>query len=215
MRPPLQVSRGRPFESFPLIQSMAPQPPLRQIFLPERHYKLTAAAAPLIPQIGAGLLQATGHVNHQVFILALIKTWSDDMLKYVCATWKATCCIDACTNCRWGTREALLRGSRRFVDGHAAACEEPRFCCGDSATLTRPFPMTLAAWAPSNAMSSGTARSTRARQASLVFCKEFRSNYWLSNWSTMNQIPVHGFIPKDYFSTEKKTGPLRLNLFVS
>ena len=50
MRPPLQVSRGRPFESFPPIQSMAPRPALGQIFLPERHYKFTAAAAPLIRQ---------------------------------------------------------------------------------------------------------------------------------------------------------------------
>jgi len=27
---------------------------------------------------------------------------------------------------RWGTREALLRGNRRFVDGHAAAWAEPK-----------------------------------------------------------------------------------------
>ena len=26
---------------------------------------------------------------------------------------------------RWGTREALLRGCRRFLDAHAAACSEP------------------------------------------------------------------------------------------
>ena len=35
-----------PTHLFPLIDSMAPRPTLGQIFLPERHYKLAAAAAP-------------------------------------------------------------------------------------------------------------------------------------------------------------------------
>ena len=48
MRPPLQVSARRPFEGFPLVESMAPRPHLGQIFLPENQFKPTATADPVI-----------------------------------------------------------------------------------------------------------------------------------------------------------------------
>ena len=59
------------------------------------------------------------------FILAAIKTWSDDINMCVLPLpteqmlhWPSIV--------RWGTREALLRGNRRFVDGYAAAQAEPK-----------------------------------------------------------------------------------------